>query len=152
LVALRSRDYDIDDDPMYSNYNWVAMLDPLELADGIDPETAARVAPLGVDTVSVTEHTGRPAWEAVVWTTPAYEPRCSCCALLRSREVDVRASGAGGVNEVLASYPEAFRVRLDVETGVCVLIEEIGGLSPGAGHELRIDAVDEPMPDELFVE
>jgi hypothetical protein len=43
-------------------------------------------------------------------------------------------------------------VRLDVETGVCVLTEEIGGPTPGKGHDLRIEAVDEPMDDGLFVQ
>ena len=51
---------------------------------------------------------------------------------------------------MLDEYPEAFRVRLDVGTGVCVLTKEIGGLTPGAGHEVRMEAVDEPMDDELF--
>jgi hypothetical protein len=51
---------------------------------------------------------------------------------------------------VLPVYPEAYRVRLDVGTGVCVSTEEIGGLTPGRGHDLRIEAVDEPMDDALF--
>jgi hypothetical protein len=70
----------------------------------------------------------------------------------RSREIDVRESAAGGVNIVLPEYPDAFRVQLDVGTGVCVLTEALGGVTPGAGHDLRIDAVDEPMDDVLFVE
>ncbi len=41
-------------------------------------------------------------------------------------------------------------MRLDVGTGVCVRTEEIGGLDPGVRHDLRIEAVDEPMGDELF--
>ena len=41
-------------------------------------------------------------------------------------------------------------VRLDVQTGVCVLIEELGGSRSGRGHVVRIEAVDEPMPDGLF--
>lgn len=57
----------------------------------------------------------------------------------------------GGIKDALASYPESIRVRLDVETGVCVLIEELG-LTPGTGHKLRIEVVDEPMRDELFVD
>jgi hypothetical protein len=89
---------------------------------------------------------------AVVRTELSYEPRCSCCALLRSRKIDVLESAAGGVNLVLPEYPDAFRVRLDVGTGVCVLIESIGGPDPGAGHDLRIEAVDVPMSDDLFVD
>ena len=95
------------------------------------------------------EHADRPSCEAVVRTTPAYEPRCGCCPLLRSREVDL-AEYADHPEALLASYPEAFRVRLDVGTGVCVLTEQIGGPTPGWGHDLRIEAVDEPIADELF--
>jgi hypothetical protein len=40
------------------------------------------------------------------------------------------------------------RVRLDVQTGVCVLADDPEAL--GTGHDLRIEAVDEPMPDDLF--
>ncbi len=47
-------------------------------------------------------------------------------------------------------YPDADRVRLDTSTGICVLTEAIGGSTPGSGHELRIEAVDTPMPDNLF--
>jgi hypothetical protein len=95
------------------------------------------------------DHGGRPAWEAVVRTTPHYEPRCGCCSLLRDRRIDELEWG--GENQ-LAEYPDAYRVRLDVGTGVCVLTEAIGGSNPGAGHDLRIEAVDDPMADELFVE
>jgi hypothetical protein len=141
------------DAPMYRDYSWVAMLDPVEFADGRDPESGEPESrPLLLDEVTEVQHGGRPAWEAVVRTAPTYEPRCSCCALLRSREIDVRESVAGGVNIVLPEYPDAFRVRLDVGTGVCVLTEAIGGLTPGAGHDLRIEAVDEPMSHDLFSE
>jgi len=39
---------------------------------------------------------------------------------------------------------------LDVGTGVCVSTADIGGLTPGHGHDLTIEAVDEPMDDDLF--
>lgn len=139
------------DAPMYRDYSWVAMLDPVELADGIDPDTGVAVPPLVVDEVLAVEHAGRPAWEAVVRTTPAYEPRCGCCPLLRSLEVDVREYGPRS-EHVLDVYPDAYSVRLDVATGVCVFAEAIGGVVPGTGHDLRIEAVDEPMDDELFIE
>jgi hypothetical protein len=128
------------DAPMYQDYRWVAMLDPVELA-----------ADVVVDTVTEVAHAGRPAWEAVVRTTPAYEPRCGCCPLLRSLEVDVREYGPRS-EHVLDVYPDAYRVRLDVGTGVCVSTDEVGGLTPGVIHDLRIEAVDEPMADDLFVE
>jgi hypothetical protein len=151
LVAARPSTWELSyDAPMYQDYFWVAMLDPVELADGQDAATGevARPAVL-VDDLADVEHFDRPAWEAVVRPTDVYEPRCGCCPLLRTRRVDVLEweSYPGGV---LADYPEAFRVRLDVGTGVCVRTEHIGGLTPGAGHELRIEAVDEPMDDVLF--
>lgn len=149
LVDLRPGDRWSYDAPMYQNYRWVAMLDPLELADGIDRESDAIVPALDVRTVTAVEHGGRPAWEAVVTTTPAYEPRCGCCPLLRSREVDL-LEYADYPDHILAAYPEAYRVRLDVGTGICVWTEAIGGPTPGAGHDLRIEAVDGPMDDDLF--
>ncbi|UOY01338.1 hypothetical protein [Blastococcus sp. PRF04-17] len=150
LVDLRPPDLSYDA-PMFQDYRWVAMLDPVELADGQDPDTGEPGPPLVVDSVSELEHAGRAAWEAVVRTTAFYEPRCGCCPLLRCRDVDVYEY-RDHPQHVLAAYPDAYRVRLDVGTGVCVFTEEIGGLTPGEGHDLRIEAVDEPMDDDLFVE
>jgi hypothetical protein len=128
------------DAPMYQDYFWVAMLDPVELA-----------ADVVVDEVVEVEHFGRPAWEAVLRTTPEYEPRCGCCPLLRSLEVDVREYGPRS-EHVLDVYPEAHRVRLDAGTGICVFTGAIGGPEPGELHQLRIETVDEPMDDDLFVD
>jgi hypothetical protein len=138
LVRRRPERWTTYDAPMYQNYHWVAMLDPVELAA------------VAVDDVVEVEHGGRPAWEAVVRTTAAYEPRCGCCPLLRSREIDL-LEYEDYPEHILASYPDAYRVRLDVGTGVCVFTEEIGGLAPGPRHDVRIEAVDEPMDDDLFV-
>jgi hypothetical protein len=149
LVARRPSPWQLLlDDPMYQSYFWVAMLDPVELADGRDDDGAAEVPGLDVDEVATMEHGGRPAWEAVVRTTPRYEPRCGCCSLLRDRRIDVLEWGKA----MLDDYPEAYRVRLDVGTGVCVRTEAVGGSVAGQGHDLRIEAVDEPMDDALFVE
>jgi hypothetical protein len=138
------------DAPMFQNYHWVAMLDPVELADGIDRDTDAVVPSLAVDEVRKVVHGGRPAWEADVRTTPAYEPRCGCCPLLRSREVDL-VEYRDHPGHLLATYPDAHRVRLDLGTGVCVFSEEIGGEAPGPRHDVRIEAVGEPMDDDRFV-
>ena len=144
LVAARPDGLSYDA-PMYQSYDWVAMLDPVELADGRDPGTgtSAGAPGLEIDLVTEVEHGGRPAWEAYVRTTPAYEPRCGCCPLLRSPEVDEREYGS-----VRGPYPGVQRVRLDVQTGVCVLADDPEAL--GTGHDLRIDAVDEPMGNALF--
>jgi hypothetical protein len=154
LVAARPEEFSSEvsyDAPMYRDYFWVAMLDPVELADGHSPDADASLPGTEIDAVAEVEHAGRPAWEAIVRPTPAYEPRCPCCSLLRSREVDsAEAESGAGDKVVLEEYPEAYRVRLDVGTGVCVLTEHVGGSTAGSGHELRIEAVDERMPDDLF--
>lgn len=94
LVAVRPERLSYDA-PMYQSYDWVAMLDPVELADGRAPGTGevAGSPGLEVETVTEVEHGGRPAWEALVRTTPHYEPRCGCCPLLRSPEVDEQEYG-----------------------------------------------------------
>jgi hypothetical protein len=149
LVAERPEGLSYDA-PMYQDYAWVAMLDPVELADGRDLRTGDVAGPaLIADDVAGVDHFGRPAWEAVVRPTDAYEPRCACCPLLRTRRIDLLEYG-DDLERVLPTYPEAFRLRLDVGTGVCVRTEQIGGLTPGAGHDLRIEAVDDPMDDALF--
>lgn len=147
LVAQRPGRFDLADDPMFQNYHWVAVLDPVELADGVHPDTGDVVPGLAVDRVTVVDHGGREAWEAVVRALPEYEPRCGCCSLLRTPAVD--EAEWGGTR--LAEYPDAYRVRLDAGTGVCVLTEAIGRF-PVAGHDLRVEAVDEPLDDALFVE
>jgi len=148
LVARRPSTWALSvDDPMYQDYFWVAMLDPVELADGRDEKHPVDVPGLDVDRVRTVDHADRPAWEALVRTTSHYTPRCGCCSLLRDRRIDELEWG--GRNQ-LTEYPEAFRVRLDVQTGVCVLTEAVGGPKAGDGHDLRIEAVDEPMDDRLF--
>lgn len=47
-------------------------------------------------------------------------------------------------------FAEAHRVRLDLQTGVCVGSEELGGTRDGWGHQVQIEAVDEAMPESLF--
>jgi hypothetical protein len=154
LVAARPERFSTDfsyDAPMYRDYFWGAMLDPVELADGRSPDTDASLPGTEIDAVAQVEHAGRPAWEAILRRTPAYQPRCTCCSLLRSREVDLAEAESGaGDKVVLDEYPEAYRVRLDVGTGVCVLTEPIGGGTPRSGHELQIEAAHEPMLENLF--
>lgn len=138
------------DAPMYQSYFWVAMLDPVELADGRDAATGNAVPGTRIEAVTETMHDGRLAWEALVHPVDTYEPRCGCCALLRSRAVDVAEWGESRSDVIVPVYPEAYRVRLDRATGVCVHTEAIGGDLAGSGHDVRIEAVDEPMGDELF--
>ena len=146
VAARRTASDDAYDAPMHNTYFWVAMLDPVELAEGLDPDTGARPPGTVTEDVREVDHGGRPAWEAVVRTTPAYQPRCGCCALLPTRDGD--GDGTGPPTP-LTEYPEVFRVRLDVGTGVCVLTEALE-VPLRYGHDLCIEAVDEPMPDALF--
>ena len=93
------------------------------------------------------DHGGRLAWEALCRPSATYWPRCSCCALLLSPQSDALdgLSMPGGF-----VFAEAHRVRLDVQTGVCVDSQELGGTHDGWGHEIKIEAVDEVMPEPLF--
>ena len=153
LVAERPPIWELSaDDPMFQTYTWVAMLDPLELADG-DPDRDGPGVVVGE--VSETGHGGRPAWQAVLSTTPAYEPRCSCCPLLPSADaaaLDAIESGGGRPRDDGHAHGTEFLVRLDVGTGVCVLTEQLDGTDLGRGHDVRIEAVDEPMGDDLFAQ
>lgn len=156
LVSRRPRDWPLHyDDPMYVNYRWVAMLDPAEFADGLDEETG-ETTPNPVDVSGLTEvdHHGRLAWQADLRPNQSYEPRCGCCPLLCSQVSEDKEAEAGGPTrreiEPLLRYADAHRVRLEVATGVCVYTEELGGTHAGEGHDVRIEAVDEPMRDALF--
>jgi hypothetical protein len=149
LVRERPSDWVVDyDDPVFQDYVWVAMLDPVELADGDDGRPGTTLE--GLRTV---EHHGREAWEAIVRPTSAYAPRCSCCALLRSEVSERRLAGEGGpTQEPSFAFSDAHLVRLDLGTGVCVHVEQLGGDRAGWTDDVRIEQVDEPMPDTLFSE
>jgi hypothetical protein len=94
------------------------------------------------------------AWEAIVRPTSAYAPRCSCCELLLSEESERRLAEEGGptvrAREPGFTFADAHLVRLDLETGVCVHVEQLGGDRVGWFEDLFIEQVDESMPDELF--
>lgn len=150
----RPPDFSAYDSPMYQSYYWVALLDPRELTDGVDPERADPEPRVGTDVraVAAVDHHGRPALEALVRPTDAYEPRCGCCALLPNPRTDAEEWGEEleRVHPPGHAYPDAFRVRLDAATGICVRIEHVGGTDAGVRYELVLEAVDEPLPDELF--
>ncbi|TLW91514.1 hypothetical protein FFT09_11190 [Saccharomonospora piscinae] len=143
-----------DDDPMYQDYRWVAMLNPRELGVVTDQGLPVAGTPVEHHGLGEVVHHGRRAWQAELVPGEHYDPRCSCCPLLFSRiSEDIEADM--GVEPVRARepdlrYAEAHRVRLDVGTGVCVYTEELGGSFAGRGHDLTIEAVDEPMPHRLF--
>ena len=126
VVSERQPWNDGPDVPMWQDYRFVAVLDPYELSSGVE-----------VHQLAVVEHGGRPAWEALLRPTTSYEPRCSCCALMRTRDTDLMEG-----LEPRADYAEAHRVRLDVGTGVCVSAREVGGPDDGSGHDLVLLQVD----------
>lgn len=139
---------------MYSSYVWVAMLDPVELADGYEygSDGGARPSdapPLSVGDVRVVSHGGREAWEADVEPTDAYGPRCSCCPLLFGRRSELLEHGELRPD---VTFAERWRIRLDVATGICVRVEELPTPVTALRHEVLIEAVDEPQPDVLFAE
>jgi hypothetical protein len=145
LVRQRPGPAGVDADaPMIGNYYHVALLDPVELADGYDDGPGAHIEQL-----REVDHHSRPAWEAVLRPTATYIPRCQCCSLLLGIEpleggLDLRSVDPDFV------FPDAHLVRLDVQTGVCVTNEHIGGTRAGWGHDITIEAVDIPMDDDLF--
>lgn len=173
LVAVRPHGRVGYDDPLHGSFDWVAMLDPVELAGDVIPpgepvpaEVAAQRDPfelrydepdpervaVAIEDVVEVDHHGRPAWEARVRARDGYAPRCECCALLAGEHLDelLQEAGADHLVDGEVVHPDHHRVRLDVGTGVCVLNEQVGGDHDRAGHETVIEAVDEPMPDGWF--
>ena len=140
LVAQRPEDHFLhgQDDPMWQDYTWVAMLDPAELSAG------TRVADLRAGTRG-----GREVWRARVWADRGYEPRCGCCPLLWSEVSELAEQAAGGPTyregHPHVVYPDGFEVALDVQTGVLVELHPIGGDQPDDVIEVDIHAVDQPV-------
>ena len=107
-----------DIDPMYGNYTWVAMLNPVELSHHVE------VSELRVDEIS-----GRPAWWASVRALPGYDPTCACCALIWSEISDRYEfdTGDGSWMPAKEKYPDHYDIALDVRTGVVVRWVPVGG-------------------------
>lgn len=124
------------DDPMWEDYQWVAMLDPAELGEHV------RLTEL-----EETRHRGRAVWRALARASEGYEPRCGCCALLRSEISDRDEYGDDPEFVPPDAYPEAYRVALDRQTGVLVELAPVGG--PGTDLDLEIHAVDATWDDVL---
>ena len=134
------------DDPMFGSYRWVSMLNPFELADGapfengqVDGLWSADLAPIVVHGgVSDGEWNGRRVWTAVVEATENYASRCSCCpVLVGDHSMRRLAQENNGMTVPQRQWPQAQRVRLDVQTGILVQLEEIGGHRPGTAGRRR---------------
>jgi hypothetical protein len=143
LVAERPSDWDVDyDDPMYGNFSWVAMLDPVELSHHV-----------GVSDLRVDEVAGRVAWRALLRAETGYSPRCggNCCELLYSEvgrvcEVEDPADAYVGPG---AEYPDCYDVALDTQTGVVVRCLPVGGAPDAPWLENDILEVDANL-DAMF--
>ncbi|MEU6643139.1 hypothetical protein ABZ863_11365 [Saccharomonospora sp. NPDC046836] len=85
--------------------------------------------------------------------TPRAARAVRCCSPASGE--DKEASGGGPLlreRDPGLRYADAYLVRLDVATGVCVYAEELGGSRAGAGHDVTIEAVGERLPDEFFTQ
>jgi hypothetical protein len=101
--------------------------------------------------VSDGEWNGRRVWTAVVEATENYASRCSCCpVLVGDHSVRRLAQENNGMTVPQRQWPQAQQVRLDVQTGILVQLEEIGGHRPGEGWTAQIEAVDLNLPNALF--
>ena len=141
LVADRPGRTQVDyDDPIWQDYRWVAMLDPVELSYGVQLSDLRQI-----------RHHGRPAWAGRAVAVDGYDPRCTCCALLWG-EVSAAMLARSGGPPLLPTedLPEAHEVILDVQTGIVVRARALGGEAPGVGFDTEINEVDAPMDDDLF--
>jgi hypothetical protein len=143
LVAERPDSPEIDyDDPMWGNYSWVAMLDPVELSHHV------RVEDLREQRV-----VGRPVWRALLVAEPGYLPRCggNCCELLYS-EAGLMSDFGDDPSRVPEAwrgrrYPDAYDVALDVGTGVVVRCHPVGGQDDAPWLENDLLEVDDDVDD-----
>lgn len=132
LVAERPDEFYVEyDDPMWQDYTWVAMLDPVELSHHVD------VADLRADVVA-----DRPVWRARLRAEEGYQARCGCCELLWSEVSDRDEVDAGGTSwfelHPDAVFPDAYDVALDVGTGIVVHLAPVGGSRTDLGFDVTI--------------
>ncbi|MBM4569050.1 hypothetical protein GS489_00655 [Rhodococcus hoagii] len=138
LVEAVPDDIDVDyDQPFFQDYRWVAMLNPIELADRVHDRDDPKVIPVDLHDVVRVEHHRRPALQATAQPTPAYDPRCDCCPLLIGKfdhETDLWAPGPPSL------------VRIDEQTGICVSVEQ------PSWNDLHVEiiAVDQPLSNDPF--
>ena len=160
FVARRTPTTSTSEDPMWQDYQWVAMLDPVELADGQwrhpvaehDPD-AAPPPGLDVHRLDAAVRHGRDTWWAEVSPRAEYEPRCSCCPLLFGRvSEDLEALGGGPTmrdRQPGLTYATRYLVALDLVSGICVHVEHLDGDHAGRGFSVDILAVDDDVAGSL---
>ncbi|WP_392541926.1 hypothetical protein [Oryzobacter telluris] len=154
LVAVRPHE-PMGGDPMWRDYEFVAMLDPVELADASPPEDGSwavgtpRPQAVLLHRLDTGRRHGRDTWWAEVSARYGYEPRCSCCPLLFGRaSTDLEAVERGatpGPPPESGVYLDRHLVGLDVATGVCVHVEHLDGDFVGRGFSVDIRGVDDEV-------
>ena len=142
LVAQRPEDWHLDHgDPRWQDYRWTAMLDPVELCQGVE-----------IDDVAVTVLRGRATWAATCrplagvgedWVD-GYVPRCGCCPLLDSPAARIYENGPEDPTLVGGSLTTVYRVHLDVGTGILMDLTPLDG-TEGVSLTNEIHNVDEPL-------
>ena len=144
LVAERPSSIEIEyDDPMYGNYSWVAMLDPVELSHHVE-----------VSDPRVDEVVGRVTWRALLRAEEGYDARCggNCCELLWSdvsRRCEFDDPSDAPPPQPGRVYPDGHDVSLDLQTGVVVRCHPVGGDADAPWLEVDIHEVDADL-DHLF--
>lgn len=117
-------------EPAYGTGRASAALDPVELSgEHPVPLETPFANPADVSAIAAVSHYGRDAVEAILTPGSSYRPVFADAPLL---------------------FPGRTKVRIDLETGVCVAATSLEGPNQGAGHWMVLLAVNEYMPDELF--
>ncbi|MFT4296362.1 MAG: hypothetical protein QM582_13210 [Micropruina sp.] len=146
LVAVRPPGHEVAEELMWRDYRWVAMLDPVELADGSDERLGPATL---VSELSAGERHGRLTWWAVVREGPGYDPRCTCCPLLDGQLADRIYDAEGGPRAPRlprpTDLPTRWLVGLDRATGIVVSLQPLDGQSSVGGFEVVLHAVDETV-------
>lgn len=116
-------------DPVFGGGRWQAVLDPFEIA-GAHPAPLYLSAqqPAAISDVRLDRDNGRRVRGAVVSPRISYRPLEPGHPLV----------------------PAPTLVTIDEQTGICVATSVLRGPLTGAGHRLRIEAVDDYLLDDLF--
>ncbi len=151
LITARPSGLEVAEELMWCDYRWVAMLDPVELADG---SAERRGAATELRDIRAGDRHGRLTWWAVVGEGPGYDPRCTCCPLLDGELADRLYDAEGGprASELPrpAEQPTRWLIGLDRATGIVVSLQPLDGVSRAGGFELKLYGVDKELDPGLF--
>lgn len=143
LVAERPGDYREAEELMWRDYRFVAMLDPVELAEPSRYRTGPAAT---IERCWVDERDGRLTWWAELTDADGYDPRCTCCALLDGAVAARLVNDEGGPAVALSGpRPTRWRVGLDRGSGIVVSLQPLDGDSVAGGFEVELLGVDSPI-------